>query len=267
MKTFILRPEVPRGRLLRKHIIPILQSLSGVIMLLLLWKLIALAAGSGFLMPPPESAAYRLLQLLPQKDFWAALGATALRALYGFGISFILALALGATAGLSPFCRRFISPLLTALRTVPVLSVILLAMLWFKTNTVPIFASFLMIFPLVSANVLQGVEQVDERLVSMGRLYRLDARQRFAHIILPSLLPFLLAAANAGIGMAWKVSIAAEILCQPRHAIGTGIRYAQLNLEIAEMMAWTAAAILLSALTETLFNRLKRLFPWQPQPL
>lgn len=241
----------------------VISFISGVLLILLVWKAAALAVGSPFLMPPPETAFQRLFAMVPEPGFWRALGATALRSLYGFAISFGSGVLVGAAAGLAAPFRRMVKPFLSVLRAVPVMSVILLGMLWFVTDLVPVFVTFLMVFPLVCANVLEGVLQIDQRLLEMGKVYRLDAWQRIRHIVLPSLIPFLFAAANAGIGMAWKVTIAAEVLCQPRNAVGTGIQYAQLNLEIAEVMAWTAAAVILSGISEFLLGLAEKLLPWR----
>ena len=59
---------------------------------------------------------------------------------------------------------------------------------------------------------------------------------------------------RAGIGIAWKVVIAAEVLSQPVHAIGTGLQFSQLNLETAEVMAWTVTAVVLSGLSELVLD-------------
>ena len=56
---------------------------------------------------------------------------------------------------------------------------------------------------------------------------------------------------RSGIGVAWKVVIAAEVLCQPVRAVGTGLQFSQMNLETAEVMAWTVMAIILSWLSES----------------
>lgn len=236
---------------------------TGVVAFLLAWKLLAESFGMEILLPPPESAFARLFELLPNREFWLTIRATILRAIYGFTLSFLAGLAVGLAAGTHPGFNRFISPILSVLRATPVMSVILLGMLWFVTDLVPVFVTFLMVFPLICANTLEGVVQIDRKLLEMGRLYGLSRLQRLLHILLPSLFPYLIAAANAGFGMAWRVTIAAEVLSQPREAIGTGIRFAQINLEIPEVMAWTVAAVLLSMLTEKLLSTLVGAIPWR----
>ena len=86
-------------------------------------------------------------------------------------------------------------------------------------------------------------------------LSRLDAARRaylniLFHITIPSTIPFVLAGVRAAVGIAWKSVIAAEVLSQPVKAIGTGIQYSQMNLETAEVMAWTVLAVILSKVSE-----------------
>ena len=238
--------------------------LAGLVLFLTGWKLLSARIGSDILLPSPEAAFRRLTEIGGSSMFWNALGATALRTFYGFAVSFLAGVAAGSLAGIVPGFRSFISPLLTILRTVPILSLILLAMLWFVTDTVPVFVCFMMVFPVVFANVLEGVRQVDSRLLEMGALYGLSPARRFLSITLPSLTPFLLAGADAGIGMAWKVTIAAEVLSQPKLAVGSGIQWAQMSLETSEVLAWTAAAIFLSGLSEFIVKTLgNKVLKWR----
>ncbi len=237
-----------------------LYYVGGVILFLFVWKILSTGIGSEILLPSPEAAFIRLLRIGGTAGFWQALGATTLRSLYGFIISYLAGIIAGSVAGIFPSFRAFIKPLLTILRTIPVLALILLAMLWFVTDLVPVFVCFLMVFPLTFANVLEGVLQVDSGLLQMGRIYGLTGIQQFFHITLPSMTPFLIAGANAGLGMAWKVTIAAEVLCQPRKAVGSGIQWAQMSLETSEVLAWTAAAIFLCGISEYILSSLSRRF-------
>lgn len=136
------------------------------------------------------------------------------------------------------------------------MSVILLAFIWFSSGTVPVFAAFLMSFPILFENVFTGVMQTDKKLLEMGQLYRLSPFQQLYHITIPSLVPYLIAGARGTIGMTWKVVIAAEVLTVPRKGIGSGMQFSQINLETGEVMAWTVAAILLSAASQGIFKLL-----------
>jgi NitT/TauT family transport system permease protein len=146
----------------------------------------------------------------------------------------------------------FMKPWLVVIQTTPVLAVILIALLWFRTESVPVFVAFLMAFPVVCLNTVEGVRSVDGKLLEMARVFRVGAARRFIGIYLPSLFPFLLSAAAAAFGLCWKVVIAAEVLSLPSFGLGAGMYDAKVRLEMPRMFAWTAAAVLLGFLTDSL---------------
>jgi NitT/TauT family transport system permease protein len=57
-------------------------------------------------------------------------------------------------------------------------------------------------------------------------------------------------------GLAWKSGVAAEVLCQPKLAIGSELYYSKIYLETPELFAWTALVIILSFILEKLFKLL-----------
>ncbi len=231
----------------------IITSVSALI-LLIVWYAAARIVNLPIILPTPVEAVQILFRYIATEVFWQMVGATSLRALK----SFLITLAVGTTAGLAAgwisWIRAALSPLITVVRTIPVMSVILLAFIWFSSGTVPVFAAFLMSFPILFENVFTGVVQTDKKLLEMGKLYRLSSSQQLYHISIPSLVPYLIAGARGTIGMTWKVVIAAEVLTVPRRGIGSAMQFSQINLETGEVMAWTVAAILLSAASQGIFK-------------
>ena len=217
---------------------------------IIIWKIASIKIGTDIILPAPETVLLRLLSIMTSPGFRQAVGATVLRTLYGLVVSFVLGFIAGITCGSSRRVDAFLSPIIAIARTAPVMSVILLAMIWFKTDMVPVFVGILMIFPILTANIRQGVRGVDRKLLELGQAYELNRVEVLREITIPSVAPFVIAGLRAGIGIAWKVVIAAEVLSQPVHAIGTGLQFSQMNLETAEVMAWTVTAIILSSLSE-----------------
>lgn len=215
------------------------------------------------ILPSPEITVLRFFELLSSRDFWPALGATILRGLAGFFISCAAGIICGITGGLKPRFNAFIKPYIAIIKPTPVMSVILLALIWFKTDNVPIFVSFLIAFPIIFSNVIEGVSHVDGKLIEMAKLYGLKRNTKLFHIYIPSITPYFLAGISSGLGITWKVVIAAEVLAQPLHALGTGLQAAKIQLETAEVFAWTGAAILLSVVTEKSLNSILRRLPWR----
>ena len=125
-----------------------------------------------------------------------------------------------------------------------------MAYFWIETDLLPAFIAFLMVVPMVWANVSQGIRQTDGKLLEMAKVYRLSRGKILRHVWLPSVKPYFLAACTTGLGFAWKSGIAAEVICSPDRAIGTELRDAKAYLETPEVFAWTVTVVVLSVLLE-----------------
>jgi len=141
-----------------------------------------------------------------------------------------------------------------SIRSVPVLSLILLAIIWFRTELVPVFICFLVVFPIISGSVTAGVRQVDPELLEMARIYRKSRTEVLRHIYLPSILPFLSSGISTGLGLTWKSVVAAEVLSMPLRGMGTAMQTAQLQLDTAVLFGWTVLVVFLAGLFDGLIQ-------------
>ena len=137
------------------------------------WWLCALLVGKDLILPAPASVAVRLWSLLPDPGFWWAVGASIGRVLAGFCLGSLLGVGLGALTAVSPWGDALLSPALRAVRTVPVVSLILLLFFSLPTHQVPTVVSALMVLPVVWRATRQGIAAADPRLLELADHYRL----------------------------------------------------------------------------------------------
>jgi NitT/TauT family transport system permease protein len=133
------------------------------------------------------------------------------------------------------------------------MSIILIAFLALGSEKTPVFTAFLVIFPVITYNTMQGVRSVERELREMAAVFRLDTKEKLAFIYLPHILPFIAGGIRSACSLGWKAVIAAEVLVQPFRALGAGMQRAKVQLETAELFAWTCAVIAASSLTGGLF--------------
>lgn len=232
--------------------ISILSSLA----LILLWQLGSLALGAPIILPTPLEVLRELAHLILAQDFALNLSFTVLRAFE----SFVLIVCSGALAGTLaaryPLFNNLIKPLVTVFKATPVMSIILLAFIWLRTGAVPVFSAFLMAFPVMFVQTMAGYNSIDQKLLTMCQIYDIKGKERIKHLIIPSLLPYLVTGAKQTLSMIWKVVIAAEVLTLPKQGIGRALQLAQIQLETSKVFAWTVIAIILTALGDGLFNLL-----------
>lgn len=229
-----------------------------VLLYLAVWKILSLLIGRQIILPSPEQVLLQVIQLFRSGKILPQMMPTILRGLSGFGVSFILGVLCGVMAGISKRFRWFLNPLLISIRSIPVLSLILLAIIWFKTELVPVFICFLVVFPILTGSVASGVSQIDRDLLEMARIYRKTPMEIFKMIYLPSMLPFVGNAVSTGLGLTWKSVVAAEILSMPEKGMGTSMQVAQFQLDTPLLFAWTILIVGLSAFFEGIFVLLEK---------
>ncbi|NCN05281.1 MAG: ABC transporter permease subunit [Spirochaetales bacterium] len=226
----------------------------GLGVLFLTWLGAAMVIGSDLIVPGPVQVFRAMVGLGSKPEFWIAIAATSRRVLEGFLLALGLSLVLGLSAGLSRFFEDFLRPGITFMQAVPVLSVILILLIWFGSNAVPRITAILLTLPVMTEAVIAGVRGVDQRLLEMARAYRVPLGRQVSGIIVPSILPGLFAGASASLGLTWKVAVAAEVLAQPNPGLGTAMQRAKAILDTGEVFAWTLAAVALSGLTQGIFS-------------
>jgi len=235
-----------------------LFTLISISSLIIIWKLISLIINSAIIFPSPESTIISLYNLVKTREFFLIILSSLQRGIIGFILSFILGTAIGFFAGFNKVFYKLLEPFLVIIRSTPVMSIILIALIWFKANNVPIFASFLMSFPIICNNVIEGIRNIDIRLIQMAKIYKIKKWRIIGEIYFPSLVPFLIAAVSTAFGIGWKVVIAAEVLSQPKYAIGTSLQLSKIYLNIDEVFAWTIVAILLGYIFEKLIRLVEK---------
>lgn len=223
-----------------------------------LWELCAAGVGKELLLPSPRAVFCVLLVLIRQGDFWRSV----LMSLGRMSLGFLLGTALGTLLGVGAALWRgwdlLLSPALRTVRTVPVVSFILLLYFWLPTGQVPVAVAGLMALPVAWRSARQGMEGTDPLLLEAAGMYRLGPWRTMTHVYLPSALPALAAGWETALGLAWKAGIAAEVLCQPRWAVGTSLQTAKAYLDAPGLFAWTGTAVALSLTMEGLLRLVLR---------
>lgn len=225
-----------------------------------LWQVAAMMIGQAILLPSPLMVAARLLTLWQVPGCFQAILFTFWRIVTGFLLALLLGTAFGCLSGRFPLIRILLAPFAASIKTVPVASFIVICLIWFSTQQLTIFISFLMVFPVIYLNVLQGIKSADLALLETCYVFAIPFHRRVLYLWLPQLRPFLLSACSVGLGLAWKAGIAAEIIGIPPGSIGRMFYDAKLYLNTTDLIAWTVIVVVISILFEKAFVRLLQAF-------
>ena len=225
---------------------------------LLVWQGASMALAAAYphghlLLASPIRAVGRLAALLPTAAFWQAVGSSAVRILGGFLLACAAAVVCAALAARFRAFRELLAPLVATVKAVPVVSFIILALVWLEGRQLSLVIAALMVFPAVYGSVLTGILETDRQLLEMAAVFHVPFGRVLTGIWLPQVLPYFRSAASLGLGLCWKSGVAAEVIGLPAGTIGQALHTAKVHFETGDLFAWTAVIVVLSVGFEKLF--------------
>ena len=212
----------------------------------LVWQLAALAIGEELFLHSPVAVVRSFAGLALTGGFWASAGTSLLRIGLGFVLGLVLGVLLAWGAAAFRFVETLLRPLMLLVRSTPVASFVILALVWVSGRSLSTFISFLMVLPVIYNGTLSGIAAADGKLLEMAEVFHVSFGRRVRAIYLPALRPFLLSACELALGLCWKSGVAAEVIGLPKGTIGERLYQAKIYLMTPELFAWTAVIILLS---------------------
>ena len=230
---------------------------AGVVLLLLLWQIGAVIINSPLILPAPWQTLKALPEVLTSVSFFKKACASLLRTVYGFLIVIILGAAL-AVISTDERAENLIKPFISIMKSIPTLVLTVLFLTWFKSDTAPVVIGVMMVLPVSYMSFLNGIKNVDKKLVEMARVYKISNINIVKDIYLPfSLKSFFPLISNA-FGMMLKVVISAEVLIMPILSLGRAISFEQTQLHIPNVFAYVIIILAITFLFDLIVNLVEK---------
>ena len=220
-----------------------------------IWEVGYLIINNDIYFPSPIETAKTLCLLILKKGTWLIIGWSVYRTLFALISSVVLGVIIGIACGLNRTMYDIFNPLVVVLKSTPVVSVIIIAIIWFRSTNVPVFSGFLMCFPIVFSGTVAGIRNTDPKLIEMCSFYRVKRSDMLGALYFRSSLPYINASVVSAIGICWKAVAAAEVLSMPKNSIGANLYFAKTTLDPAALFAWTFIIIMLSFILETIYAK------------
>ena len=232
-----------------------------IALLLLAWQMIAWQIDKPELIPGIPRLAGSIVRLLGTEEFYYSIGITCLRTLSGLVLSLLSAMVVAWLMARHAWVSALFRPWLGLMRSIPVISFILIALIFIHPEGIPLLIAFLTMFPLLTENLSQAFQHFRPGYNQMARLFHLSGYNRLTQIYYPQIKPYFFSGLSSAMGFGWRAIIMGEVLAQCTAGIGGAMKRAQLFIDIPQLLAWTGVAILLSWLSDRLIQHLAA---WQP---
>lgn len=223
---------------------------------LLLWQIIAKIINNPILFVSPLDCLIRFIYLLKDINYYKAISTTLTETLIGLTFAYIFAMLLSYIAYKHKIIKDFFNPLITVLKSVPVVSIAIIILIWQGNKFLSFFVSFSVIFPNVYFFALSAFELTDKKILEAAKIYRLKSKEIFLYIYRPNLISTLQTTIESSISMAFKSTVAAEVIGLTSQSIGLQFYYGKITLDTASLFCYTITLIILISIIEKITIKL-----------
>ena len=227
--------------------------LAALVFWLAVWQIASIFVGQKILLPSPIDAVKSFFTIIFTAKFLSAVGFTVSKILSGFFLALIASVVLVIISSVSKFAKAMISPLMSALKSVPVASFVILALIWINSAYLSAFICFVMVLPVLYINILSGIDSTPSEMKEMAKIYNIKPAKKALYIFTPNALPYFKSGCKIALGLCWKAGVAAELIGIPTGSLGEQLYFSKVYFLTSDLFAWTLVIILISVLFEKLF--------------
>lgn len=229
------------------------------------WILLSRSRTYSYAFVPIREIAHAFAELTANGDLARGLFASLAKALIALLLGAPSGIALGALLGASRWVDRALGPAFHVIRQVPYLGLAPLIGLWFGGGDVAkILLVFLAVLFPMTLSTYEGVRNVEPRLIEVAHVLKLDRRQVFVKVTLPSVLPYAYTGLSQAITFAWIATVGSEMLLHAGQGVGTLLQAAEAGGRIDSVLVCVLSVTVASVGIDRLLGYVgRRTMRWQ----
>ncbi|MBN1469982.1 MAG: ABC transporter permease subunit [Fusobacteriaceae bacterium] len=219
------------------------------IFILLAWHVLAIFQDP-IILPKPFIVFKLVTKLLFIKDTYFSIIYSLMRVFLGIIFIFSFGIPFGICLGISKNIKNIFIPIINIFQRIPIISWILLSLIWFNPSIIPIIILIFNSLPIVLTNIYEGIVNVDKDLIDMSNFYNVSIYKKIKSLYVPSIMSHIISSLSIVFNTSFKIVLMAEIITKNNDGIGNKINIAWLNIETEYILAWTIISIVLTILLD-----------------
>jgi sulfonate transport system permease protein len=246
----------------------VFYNLLSIAIFVVIWKIILSLVHATYF-PTPEGMVKAAVELILKGDLegyslsahaWASFT----KVLFGFGVALFTGVSLGMIMGLYPIIYSAAKIIIEPLRFIPPVGWVPMAIVLLSGFSRFAFIIWLGAFFPIFISVLTSIPKVDPVAKDVVKVYGGKRWQIIKKIVIPSVMPEILAGARISIGASWMCIVAAEMIAGESTGLGRLIlKYADLLMTNEVVAGMVFIGIIGLGCNEVILRIEKRLFKWR----
>ena len=230
---------------------------SSIIFIFLIWFIIYEVVNHPLLVPSISQVLKALVEIFSQKLYIISFASSFFRLFISIFFSSLFGVLLGILSARFSHIETWIKPYVTILKTIPIISVIIVLYILFGYTYAPYIIVFLMVFPLFYQATYQGILGIDQSYLDVFHLEADELGLSVKHVYLPFIRNHIILALYQSFGLGFKVLVTSEFITQTRTSIGNLLYQAKTNLRYDLVFSITIVMILITVAFELILKYYK----------
>jgi NitT/TauT family transport system permease protein len=234
---------------------------------IVIWQIAAdTVPGMTSLASSPLLVTVRLITIAENGELWHNLLPTLEETAGGLFLGLMVGICGGVLMARSRFAATVLDPYVIGINGLPRVALGPFFVVWFGIGILSkVLLAVSIVFVVVLFNTREGIESIDRDLVDALRSMRASRWQMLRHVVIPSLIPWLLAATKIGIGLALTGAVVGELVGA---SAGLGW-YITNSLNVIDMTGAVTALLVMAVVAMVMYYIVllieRRLLAWRPQ--
>jgi sulfonate transport system permease protein len=228
--------------------------------LLALWYVVAeLNVWEDYQVPPPADVWDSLRSNWDNGRLPDAIRTSMERLAIGFALSFVIGVAIGAAMGINKYIDETVGSLVVGLQSLPSVTWLPLALLWFGLSERAIIFVVLMgsLFA-IAISARDGVRNIPPLFKRTGLTFGANHVQMLRYVVLPGMIPSMVQGLKLGWSFAWRSLMAGELL-YASGGLGFLLQLGRELNNISQVVAMMIVIVVIGvAVDRIIFGRLER---------
>jgi NitT/TauT family transport system permease protein len=260
-----LKARRPARRISGRAVARVALSVLGILSFIGLWAALAEWKFEPIVLPSPSAVVENMWELMQEGIVAQAFLKSLYKTMMGWGGAVALGIPIGLLMGRYRYARAFFHDFVYLLANVPLVVYAVISLVVFGISDIgPAFVVMLLVLPAVAINVAAGVASADEGLISMSKAFRRSGPQVARFVVVPAVLPFLLAAARVSFADSWKLEALTETFGSAS-GVGFQIHKAFTSFSVLDALSWMMFFVIFVIVIERvlLAPAERRIFAWR----
>lgn len=225
------------------------KRLLGAVALIIIWSAAALIVDDEIILPSFVDVFKKLTSMFKTGALLPAILKTVSRIMIGVFISIVFGNFL-AYISYKFNLKEYFEPLFSILRTIPVISIVLIVLFFAEKNLLSIIVVIFVTLPIVYENVHTALTNIDSGKLELAEVYDLKIGTVFRYIELPAIIKSTLMSLRIALGLSFKAGATSEVVSGATGGLGELMYVSKLSFDMPELIAITFVIIILSFIFE-----------------